>query len=82
MPRKKPQPVFPRPWIAAARKLTSKMSQETLGDIVDKSKQAINNYEMGIRDPDIQTAQAILDALPVLKKQGYTVSDFYPKRER
>ena len=80
MPRKKIQRIFPRPWIADAMRDVGEMTQEQLGQRVGKTKQAINNYIIGIRDPDVYTSEAILDALPSLRKQGKTVSDFYPKR--
>jgi len=85
MPREK-IPNFPRPWMAAGRKMTlvdgKPMTQTQLGAIIGMSKKAVSAYECGRRHPDTPTSEAILDALPALKKQGYTISDFYPKRDK
>ncbi len=85
MPREK-IPTFPRPWIAAARKKTlvdgKPMTQTQLGERIGMTKKAVSAYECGRRHPGYGTATSILDALPILKQQGYTMESFYPKRDR
>lgn len=77
MPRKKIQPIYKRPFIAQARTVKG-WSQSELGEKVGKSKQAISDYERGTRDPDYQTACAILRELD-LANLRITIDDFYPK---
>lgn len=42
-----------------------KMSQTRLATLIGTSKQAISNYERGVREPDYVTLEAIADALNV-----------------